>query len=52
MVKKAIQVVLVIFVIYFLLTNPTGAANAVEQIFNWIVDALGAIASFLQSLLN
>ncbi|MGH1562318.1 hypothetical protein [Mumia sp. DW29H23] len=50
--KKAISVVLVIFVIYFLLTNPTGAADTVEQIFQWIIDALGQIASFLQSLLS
>ncbi|MFD1826256.1 hypothetical protein [Mumia zhuanghuii] len=50
--KKAISVVVVIFVVYFLLTNPTGAADTVELIFGWITDALGQLASFLQSLLT
>jgi hypothetical protein len=50
-VKKTIQIVLVIFVIYFLLTNPTGAATLVEQIFGWIIEAMSALAAFFQSLL-
>jgi hypothetical protein len=49
-VKKAIIVVVVIFVIYFLLTNPTGSADIVQQALDWGMDALASIASFVQSL--
>ena len=51
MVKKAIIVIVVIFVVYFLLTNPTGSADVVELAFGWVVDAFDQVASFLQTLL-
>lgn len=51
MVKKAIIVIVVIFVVYFLLTNPTGSADVVELVFGWIVNAFEQVAAFLQTLL-
>ena len=51
-VKKAISAIVVVFLIYFLLTNPTGAANTVELVFTWIINALGQLAAFFQTLLS
>ncbi|MBW9206563.1 hypothetical protein KV102_12780 [Mumia sp. zg.B53] len=50
--KKAISAIVVVFLIYFLLTNPTGAANTVELVFTWIIEALGQLAAFFQTLLS
>lgn len=49
--KKAIIVILVIFVVYFLLTNPTGSADVVELAFDGIVNAFDQVATFVQNLL-
>lgn len=48
--KKAIIIVVVIFVIYFLLTAPTDAANVVDLTFQWIIDAFQSIAAFIRAL--
>jgi hypothetical protein len=48
--KKIITWAIVIFVVYYLATNPTGAANFVTDAFNWLKSAGAAMATFVNSL--
>jgi hypothetical protein len=49
-VKKIVQWTIVIFIAYYLFTQPTGAANVVHNIFTLIGDAGHSLATFLNSL--
>jgi hypothetical protein len=40
----------VVFLAYYLLTKPTGAANAIHNLLNLLKDAGSSIATFLNSL--
>ena len=48
--KKIIGWAVVVFIAYYLLTKPTGAAHAVHNLFNLLKTAGGSIATFLNSL--
>lgn len=48
--KKIIGWAVVVFIAYYLLTKPTGAANAVHNLFNLLKAAGSSIATFLNSL--
>ena len=50
MLKKIITWAIVIFVVYYLATNPTGAANFVTDAFNWLKSAGAAMATLVNSL--
>jgi hypothetical protein len=48
--KKIIGWAVVVFIAYYLLTKPTGAAGAVHNLFNLLKQAGSSIATFLNSL--
>ncbi len=48
--KKVIGWVVVVFLVYYLVTRPTGAAAAMHNLFNMLKSAGGALATFLNSL--
>ena len=48
--KKALIIVLIAFVVYFLLTQPEGMAGALGTIGSWFVDAFEAIITFFSEL--
>lgn len=48
--KQIVQWAVVIFLAYYLLTRPTGAANAIHNLLNLLKDAGSSIATFLNSL--
>jgi hypothetical protein len=50
MLKKVITWGLVIFVIYYLISDPGGAANVVHSILNGLADAGRSLANFVSSL--
>ncbi|MEJ7635134.1 hypothetical protein [Aeromicrobium sp.] len=52
MLKKVIALLVVGFVIYYLLTAPAGAADAVSDAFGAIMDAFGQIGIFFNELVN
>ena len=50
--KKVFALLLVGFVIYYLLTAPAGAADAVADAFSGIMDAFKQIGIFFDELVN
>jgi hypothetical protein len=48
--KKVISWAIVIFIIYYLATDPTGAANFVHHIFNILKSAAVSLTTFFNSL--
>lgn len=48
--RKLLIIILVVFVVYFLITNPDGLANVVGDIGSWFADAFRAIIRFFTSL--
>jgi hypothetical protein len=48
--KKVLTWALVIFVVYYLATQPVGAANVVHQVFNGLHSAGNSLATFVNSL--
>jgi hypothetical protein len=48
--KKLISWAIVIFIIYYLATDPTGAANFVHHIFNILKSAAVSLTTFFNSL--
>ena len=49
-VKKIVGWAVVIFLVYYLVTKPTGAANVMHNIFNMLKSAGSSLATFLNSL--
>jgi hypothetical protein len=49
-VKKIVGWVVVIFLVYYLLTRPTGAANAMQNLFGLLKDAGSSLATFFNNL--
>ncbi|HEV2374852.1 MAG TPA: hypothetical protein VGS19_22170 [Streptosporangiaceae bacterium] len=49
-IKKILTWAIVIFLAYYLVTKPTGAANAVHNLFNLLKSAGNSVASFLGAL--
>jgi hypothetical protein len=50
MLKKVIGWAIVIFIVYYLATDPTGAANFVHHIWNGLKTAASSMATFVNSL--
>jgi hypothetical protein len=50
MLKKIITWAIVIFIVYYLATQPTGAAHFVHGVFNWLKDAGKSLSTFVNSL--
>jgi hypothetical protein len=48
--KQIAQWAVVIFLAYYLLTKPTGAAHAIHNLLNLLKGAGSSIATFLNSL--
>ena len=49
-VKKIVGWAVVVFRVYYLVTKPTGAANAMHGLFNMLKSAGSSLATFLNSL--
>jgi hypothetical protein len=49
-VKKIITWAVVIFVVYYLATNPHGAADFVRNAFTWLRGAGSSMATFVNSI--
>ena len=50
MVKKIVTWALVLFVVYYLVSNPDGAANIVHHAFNGLREAGASMSRFVSSL--
>jgi hypothetical protein len=50
MLKKIITWAIVIFLAFYLLTQPTGAANVITNLLNFLKDAGNSLATFVNSL--
>ncbi len=50
MLKKILTWAIVLFVIFYVATEPTGAANVVHSIFNGLHSAANSMAKFVNSL--
>lgn len=50
MLKKVITWAIVIFIVYYLATEPTAAANFVHNIWNGLKTAASSMATFVNSL--
>lgn len=49
-VKKIVTWAIIIFLAYYLVTKPTGAANAMHNLFNLLRSAGSSLATFLNNL--
>jgi hypothetical protein len=50
MLKKIITWAIVIFIAFYLITDPTGAANTIQGLLNLLKDAGTSLATFVNSL--
>ena len=50
MLKKIITWAIVIFLVFYLLTQPQGAANVINGLLNLLKDAGNSLATFVNSL--
>ena len=50
MLKKIITWAIVIFIAFYLLTQPTGAARAIDGLLNLLKDVGNSLATFVNSL--
>lgn len=48
--KKLILLLVVAFVLFFLITQPTESANVVDTVLNWLKDAAESIITFVRSI--
>jgi len=48
--KKIITWAIVIFIVFYLLTQPQGAANAINNLLHLLRDAGNSLATFVNSL--
>jgi hypothetical protein len=48
--KKAMMLVAVALVLFYVITQPTQAANAVQGILGWLKDGAEAIITFMRNL--
>jgi hypothetical protein len=49
-IKKIVTWAIVIFCAYYLVTKPTGAADAMRTVFNLLKSAGSSLATFLNNL--
>jgi len=50
MLKKIITWAIVIFIVYYLATNPHGAADFVKGVFHWLQGAGKSLTKFVDDL--
>ena len=50
MAKKVLTWAAIAFVVYYLATQPTGAAHFVHGVFNWLHGAGNSMSKFVNSL--
>jgi hypothetical protein len=50
MLRKVITWAIVVFIVYYLVTNPGGAAGAVHHIFNGLHSAGSSLSRFVSQL--
>ena len=50
MLKKIITWAIVIFIVFYLLTHPQGAANAINNLLHLLRNAGNSLATFVNSL--
>ena len=50
MLKKVITWAIVLFIIFYIATQPSGAAGIVHHIYNGLHDAATSLATFVNSL--
>jgi hypothetical protein len=50
MLRKIITWAIVIFLVFYLLTQPQGAANVINGLLNLLKDAGNSLATFVNSL--
>lgn len=50
MLKKVLGLLVVGFIVYYLLTAPAGAADAVSGAFDAVIDAFGQMGIFVDEL--
>jgi hypothetical protein len=50
MLRKVITWAAILFVVYYLATQPSGSAHFVHSVFNWLHDAGNSLATFVNSL--
>lgn len=50
MLKKVITWAIVVFIVYYLATNPHGAAAFVRGVFHWLEGAGHSLSQFVNSL--
>lgn len=49
-IKKIITLLLIAFVVFFLLSNPTGASDIIKSALAGLGDAASALSQFVQNL--
>jgi hypothetical protein len=52
MLKKVLTWALVIFLIYFVISQPTAAANMTKSIGTWLVDMGRGFGDFMQKVVS
>ena len=50
--RQVLFVILVLFIVYAIYTNPAKSADAVRAIWNFLVSAFNAVLSFFSHLIN
>ena len=50
MLKKVITWAIVLFIVYYLATQPTGAANFVHHVFDGLHSAANSMSKFVNTL--
>jgi hypothetical protein len=50
MLRKIISWAIVLFIIFYVATEPTGAGNLVHHAYNGVHDAASSLATFVNSL--
>jgi hypothetical protein len=48
--KKAVILVVAAIALFYVITQPTAAADAVQGVFSWLRDGAEAIITFLKNL--
>lgn len=51
-VKRLLVGVVIAFVLFYVITRPEEAANAVQAVWSWILGAVTAVGSFFVELAN
>lgn len=52
MLKKVVALLVIAFAVYYLLTAPEGAAEAVRNAFDAVIEAFGQVGRFVDELFS